>query len=460
MEATKVKKVSKKARSAEEREGQGIALTRGDKVLQVVCYVVTIIWVALALIPMYWLILSSTKDQLDIYKRPVQLYPVIPNNYQFVLDYDTYDEDVIYQDSMIALWDTMDQNQDVRAGVITVHARVNGEVVATAKLTKYNFVAKRNYIWSSNQVDGQQVIDKIKNIKEYEAAGKGGFKLMYWDNTSAVNEADLTKTNDVTEMMMSNLLEEGLLQGTLSAAYVTKSFVSLFNNYAAAWLWPMSFVGAMGLGRAFLNSVFVTIMGVFAQWIIIGLAAYSMAKLMPKKLAGYLTVFYLATMMIPSIVTLIPLYLTVERLGMTNTLWGVLLPSIPSAFNLVLFRGFFNNIPQSMFDAARIDGASELRIFTSMVIPLSKSVFGVIALLTFNGLWNDFFWSMLVLKDTTKYTMPLLINKLLNTASTTGRVDIAMSLAMSMIAAIPTILMYALCQKQMEKGLVFSGIKE
>lgn len=440
-------------------EGEGIARTHGDRVFQVFSYIFTILWVLMALVPMYWLIISSMKDQLDIYKRPVQFYPVIPNNYQYVIEYDTEDKDVIRQDAMVLLWETMDNWQDARAGRITVHAVVDGKQVACGILNKYDFVEKRNYIWSANKLDGALILKYLNKVQEYENADSN-FRPVRWQSTPAPKASDYGRTNEVTQAMLSQLTSEGLLKGRVTQCYVTKSVSSLFNNYVAAWEWPMSFVGPMGLGRAFINSVYVALFGIFAQWIIIGLAAYSMAKLMPKKIAGWLTVFYLATLMIPSIVTLIPLYLTVERMGLTNTLWGVILPSIPSAFNLVLFRGFFNNIPQSMFDAARIDGASELRIFTSMVVPLSKSVFGVIALFTFTGLWNDFFWSMLVLKSTTLFTMPLLINKLLNTASTSGRVDIAMSLAMSMIASLPTITVYALFQKQMEKGLVFSGIKE
>ena len=451
----------KKRRPRRDEQERYISQGKSDRRLRVFAYVVSTIWVALSLIPLYWLLVSSTKDQVDIYKKPPAWLPRIPNTYNFLLEYTPEEweegrDTFCYEDAMILTWVGVDAWNDARVGRTTVHIAVDGRIVADATLVKYNYVNNRNYIWNSNKMDGQQVLDKMTQLRQYNQERLRPFR--YDLNQKLPSESQLNEQNRYSGEMYQYFTEEGLLRGRLQAVYITRSFSDLFNNYVAAYKWPMSYVGPMGLARAFTNSLIVVFFGILAQWIIIGFAAYAMAKLVGQRIGKYLTVFYLATMMIPGVVTLIPLYLVVEKMHLSNTLWGVILPSVPSAMNLVLFRGFFQNLPQSMFDAAHVDGAGEWRIFFRLVIPMSKPVFGVIALFTFTSLWNDFFWSMLILKDIKMYTMPLMIQKLSNTLSG-GRVDLAVSMAMSAIASVPTIIVFAVFQKQMQRGLVFSGIK-
>jgi multiple sugar transport system permease protein len=132
---------------------------------------------------------------------------------------------------------------------------------------------------------------------------------------------------------------------------------------------------------------------------------------------------------------------------------------VPNAFSIYLFKGFFDALPLEVFEAGKIDGASDVRILANIVLPISKPVFGVITMFTFIGSWNDFFWPTLVLKSEDNWTFTIKIFNLINSGTSGGAVDYPTSLAMSLIAAIPTILVFAFFQKQLQKGMVWSGLK-
>ncbi|MDI3312575.1 MAG: carbohydrate ABC transporter permease, partial [Thermoanaerobacterium sp.] len=138
------------------------------------------------------------------------------------------------------------------------------------------------------------------------------------------------------------------------------------------------------------------------------IAMFSMLGLLINALAGYAfakfqfpgkeKIFYivLSTMMIPGQVTMIPVYLMLNKIGLTNTMTGIILPGLVSAFGIFLFRQFMSAIPSELIEAARIDGASELRIFLQIIMPESKPVFAVQGIFAFIGAWNSFLWPLII----------------------------------------------------------------
>jgi multiple sugar transport system permease protein len=170
-----------------------------------------------------------------------------------------------------------------------------------------------------------------------------------------------------------------------------------------------------------------------------------------------MTIFFLATMMVPSATTLVPLYEFVGKMGLVDTYWGVILPGIPGAFAIYLYKGFFDALPQDILDAARIDGASEYRIFARILAPMSRNVFTVIALLTFLWAWNDFFWPLLILRSTPKWTFTLAIYFAVN--SVKNAQDVAPGMAMALMASLPTLLVFTIFSKSIQQGLIWSGLK-
>ena len=204
------------------------------------------------------------------------------------------------------------------------------------------------------------------------------------------------------------------------------------------------------------NSAFVAIMAVLLQFVFSAFVAYGLSFLVKKHIAQKLLLFFIVTIMLPGIVEQIPLYTTLVNIGLDNY-WGVLLPGATSATFVVLFKGFFDQLPHELREAAKLDGANEFYIYFNLAIPLSMPVYATVGIMTFLGQWNTFFWPNLLLSDEKLYTFPLIIQKYMAGENAVEKYPIM--LAMSVIATIPTFFMFAFMQKQMRAGLVLGGVK-
>ena len=196
---------------------------------------------------------------------------------------------------------------------------------------------------------------------------------------------------------------------------------------------------------------------ILIHWLISGGAGYALSRLLSPSLSKFMTIFFLATMMVPSATTLVPLYELVGKMGLLDTFWGVILPGIPGAFAIYLYKGFFDALPQDILDAARIDGASEFRIFARIAAPMSRNVFTVIGLLTFLASWNDFFWPLLVLRSANRWTFTLAIY--FSTNSMKQAASLGSAMATAVIASMPTLIVFSIFSRSIQQGLVWSGLK-
>ena len=172
-----------------------------------------------------------------------------------------------------------------------------------------------------------------------------------------------------------------------------------WGNFAKAWT-------QLPFGRFFLNSVIVSVSVTVITVFISSLSGYAFARL---KFPGrdQLLMAYLATLMVPGIMLIIPLYLIVNAMGMVNTFQGVILPVAFGTFGSFLLRQFFLSIPLELEEAARIDGASRLRILVSIIIPLSMPAIGLLSLFTFIAQWNNFLWPLIVMTGQENATLPV-----------------------------------------------------
>jgi multiple sugar transport system permease protein len=162
-------------------------------------------------------------------------------------------------------------------------------------------------------------------------------------------------------------------------------------NLATAWT-------RVEIDRYFLNTVFVAAGSWLVQLAVATTAGYALAVLRPRY-GRLVTGVVLATLFVPSIVLLVPLYLTIVRASMINTFWAVWLPSGANAFNVVLMQRFFANLPREVFEAAKVDGAGPFRLFWSVVLPMSRPIIGVVSVFAVVASWKDFLWPLLVLPD-------------------------------------------------------------
>lgn len=203
----------------------------------------------------------------------------------------------------------------------------------------------------------------------------------------------------------------------------------------------------------FANSMFITICVTAAVILTSTLIGYVFAKceFRGKKL---LFVLLLATMMVPPQVTMIPRYLMIQKMHLFNTRWALIVPGLVSAFSIYLARQFIGDIPDSLCEAAKIDGAGPIRIYWHVILPNIKPAIGSIGIFTAMMHWNDYLNPLLMLNDMEKMTLPL--GLVIFDSQRTS--DLSATMAASMIM-IPMIVIFLVFQKQFIKGMTMSGIK-
>jgi multiple sugar transport system permease protein len=206
--------------------------------------------------------------------------------------------------------------------------------------------------------------------------------------------------------------------------------------------------------RSMFNSVFVAVLVTAATLTTSALAGYVFAK---YHFWGKdaLFVMLLSTMMVPFGVILIPLYITVSALGLHDNLWGLIVTGLCSTFGVFLMRQFIETIPNELLDAGRIDGASEWWIFARIVVPLSGAPLAALAVFTFHASWDNFLWPLVVLTSADLKTLPLALASLTSLYWT--RYDLWVT--GSCLTVLPTLVIYALAQKQFVRGIALSGLK-
>ena len=204
----------------------------------------------------------------------------------------------------------------------------------------------------------------------------------------------------------------------------------------------------------FLNSVTITSSVTLAVLFTSTLLGFVFAK---YSFRGKKTLFWiiLATMMIPSQVTMIPSFLIVNWLGLYNKLTSLIIPSLISAFGVFLCKQFIEEIPQSIFDAAKIDGARDFTIYFKIVLPQIRPAIGALAIFTFLGAWNDYLGPLIMLSDTDRMTLPLALT-FFNTNHAT---DTGATMAAATLVMLPVTLVFLALQKQFVKGISISGMK-
>ncbi|MFZ5856864.1 MAG: carbohydrate ABC transporter permease [Chloroflexota bacterium] len=227
--------------------------------------------------------------------------------------------------------------------------------------------------------------------------------------------------------------------------------------------WTRLFTGPWPVWRWVLNSVAVSLLTVMLVLLISSSTGYGFGK---KKFPGSNTLFFilLSTMFLPSQVMLIPLFLLVRTLHLTDTTLGtyfaMALPMISSPFGIFLIKQFCSTIPDELLDAARIDGASELGVFTKIVIPLLGPALAALAIFTFNQAWNYFMWHMVIATDKMQYTIPVGVSYMARTPAFGKAItDIGLSMAGGTFGAFFMIVFFIAFQQYFIRGITFGAVK-
>lgn len=211
---------------------------------------------------------------------------------------------------------------------------------------------------------------------------------------------------------------------------------------------------SLNLGRYFLNSLIISVGGTLMGVFITAAAGYSFAKL---RFTGRAQTFrlLLAMMVVPGQVAMLPMFLQLREMGLINTLFGAMIPVLAPIYGVFLVRQYARSIPDDLLDAARLDGASEFRIFRSIVLPTIKPVLATLGVFTFLSAWNDFMWPLIILSDDRHYTLPVAL------ANLAGEhvLDVELMMAGAVVTILPVFVAFLFLQRYYIQGIMAGSVK-
>ena len=230
--------------------------------------------------------------------------------------------------------------------------------------------------------------------------------------------------------------------------------ILLWPQGLSAGAYEMVFKNPM-IARGYLNTMFVLVMSLILQITLTSLGAYFLSRR---------NVMFQKPIMIPT-------YLNMKSLHLTGSLWGLILPFMISVYNLIILKTSFASIPESLIEAARIDGASHLKVLFSIVLPLSKAILAVMVLYYGVGVWNGWFWASAILRDREMYPLQLVLREILlqnSTSNMTGGTSVGdvesvaatVKYATIMVATVPILCIYPFLQKYFAAGVMVGAVKE
>lgn len=227
--------------------------------------------------------------------------------------------------------------------------------------------------------------------------------------------------------------------------WIPMSFV--WQNYVKAWQ-------VVPFAKFYMNSLFVTSAVTFGQVVTSAMAAYAFARL---RFPGRERIFfaYLATMMVPGAVTMIPVFILLRHLGWVDTYKALILPGIFTAYGTFMLRQFFMTLPKDLEDAAKIDGCSYYGIFWRIILPLSKPALATLTTFTFMGSWMNFMWPLIVINTESKFPLPVGLAYFQSLHHT----DWTLLMAASVMMILPILLVFIFNQRFFVEGIKLTGIK-
>jgi len=223
----------------------------------------------------------------------------------------------------------------------------------------------------------------------------------------------------------------------------------VFQNYSNAWT-------AVPFDTGYMNSIIITVSVVLANLLTCSMAAYAFARI-EFPFRKTLFILFLATLMVPEQVTIIPLYIIIKNLGLIDTLLSLIIPyALFNAFGVFLLRQFIKGLPIDLEEAAIVDGANRWTIYWRIIMPLIRPALAAFGIFTFLFQWNNFFRPLVFLNSIENYTVPLAINFFRGQYAT----DFALLMAGSAISIVPVLIVYIIGQRHIIEGIATTGLKQ
>ncbi len=439
---------------------------RENKLSQIFAIIFSCIMILLLLFPAFYAGSISLQDEFSIYNSKPQFIPSKGKNVVINLDYSALNdtnniEDILLQDTTVAMFSTYrEQIKDgitaieiygVKDGATIFYSRAHTSLLALEK--DYGVYRKTNPI--------QKVLLKSDSYNRFMQNIGYEFNLNGISKTADKiihNEAN----DDLVNKIFKNYDKKYSTNGSISKILINDSITQLFEKYIYYFNLPKYMFSSAenihkyGVFAFTFNTVLTTVWAILCQIIIPALTAYPLANLFKKKTSDRLLMVFLITMMIPFASIMVPQLVLMQSMGMYDNYLAMLFPwLLPSPFYIMLYKSFFQQIPSSLFEAARIDGAGEMLIFTRICMPLSKAIISLIAIQAFISGWCDFFWYYMATKNVALWTLNVAIFNISNSSVIKQNYLMGLSVA----TMVPIFIIVFLFSKQLKNEVLSSAVK-
>ncbi|MCL5994526.1 MAG: carbohydrate ABC transporter permease [Chloroflexi bacterium] len=450
-----------------------------NRVALVAVYVIATIWLIALLFPLYYTVVLSTADRAATIEVPPRLDFRLARVATISLDLTPFVkenmnlpraelEKAIKGEVAVAAARPLYLVRDLMAS--RVIASVNGQVIAEAYVPEWK-LGKYYGKWENMGPDRP----RAEGDQFFEA-----FEATYYPQvldgqaTRSAPAFPQPQPDTLAGKTFQKLVADNTLKGDWMLT-VDNSLNDTLNNFrwaiGPAEIWTD--LRQASVPRWFINSMIYAIGAVLSQLIISSIAGYALSRLWSRRMAYWLQLFFLATMMLPPFMIFLPLFLMMKNfplptvpftsiqlpgVNLMNTFFALILPHTAWGFSILLFRGFFDQLPDELFQAARIDGSSELHIFLRIAIPLSQPIFATLTIFTFMAIWAEFAWPYLVANRQEMWTLSIGLFQSAGAAGSGGG-DPGRSTAMAVISAIPPLFIFTFFQRYLVGSIALTGIK-
>jgi ABC-type glycerol-3-phosphate transport system permease component len=455
-----------------------IVKSKDNRIAMGAVYVIASIWLILLLFPLYYTLVLSTADRAATIEVPPRLDFRIARVSIISLDLTPFIqqhpdlsraelEAAIKGEVAVAAVRPLYLVRDLMASQVI--ASVNGQVIAEADIPEWEL--NKYYGKWENQGPDRPRKEGTEFFKEFEVA----YYPQVLDGTATRSAPAYAQpaAGSLAEEVVQKLTEDQALNGewTLTTEYSLKD---TFNNFRSAIgpskLWTD--LAQASVPRWFINSLVYAGGVVIGQLLISSICGYALSRLWSRRMAYWLQLFFLATMMLPPFMIFLPLFLMMKNfpfptipftsiqlpgVNLMNTFFALILPHTAWAFSILLFRGFFDQLPDELFQAARIDGSNEWTIFFRLAVPLSMPIFATLTIFTFMAIWAEFAWPYLVANKQEMWPLAIGLFQAAGAAGSGG--DPLRSSAMAVISAIPPLFIFTFFQRYLVGSIALTGIK-
>ena len=437
---------------------------KSERFLKIVAVTVSLLFAALMLYPLVFAVSSAMKDNSQIYKVPPKLLPGKANSVSFVLDYTGQEfqnaeemKDQMLKDNVLVMFGTNFKFADQSIMEIHVYGTREGKTLFHSRAHQMKLQMECDYgIYKRTAIKKEILLHDDRYVRACESIG------YEFDEKGIDKVPEEGLADDFQDQIAPVIQEKYTTAGTLvSIGNRTKNLLSLesFKYYLdmPAYIYPQSErVVKYGFLTFVMNSVIVIGFAMIAQVILCSVCAFVISRQLSQRAGKFVLMFFLGGMMIPFASIMLPQLIMYREMGAYNNYAALLLPFLyPYGFYVYLYKGFFDQIPGSYFEAASLDGAGSLYLYSKICMPLSKPIISLIALQTFIGNWNDFFWAWLVTEDQSLWTLNVALYNISNNAGTKQNA----LMGLSVVTVLPVIILSILFSKQLKQSIVASGVK-